>query len=190
MRALKFLDDHFEEILLVVFTFIMVVVITLQVFMRYVLGNSLSWSEELARYCFIWLVYIGISYGVKKQRHIKVDVLLVLLKEKGKLVLGIVANLFFLAFAGFVIIFGYGVVEQLAGFGQTSPSLKIPMALVYAATPVGMGLTAIRIIQQIIKQVRALMGKEDFYIKTEKDDVLESGIIEENVDSEPKTTTR
>ncbi|MFB5662300.1 TRAP transporter small permease [Alteribacillus sp. HJP-4] len=181
MKAVKYLDDHLEEVLLVLFTLVMVVVISLQVFMRYVLGSSLSWSEELARYCFIWLVYIGISYGVKKQRHIKVDVLLVLLKERGKIILGLIANLLFLGFAIFVIFVGYGVVEQQMGFGQTSPSLKVPMSLVYAATPVGMALTSFRIIQQMIKQVLALMGKREFKVKTEMDEVLESGEVQENL---------
>lgn len=85
MRIVRWLDEHIEEVLLVAFSVVMVVVIAMQVFMRYVMDNSLSWSEELARFCFIWLVYIGISYGVKKQRHIKVDAMLILFKQKGKL---------------------------------------------------------------------------------------------------------
>ncbi|MBU8908950.1 TRAP transporter small permease, partial [Desertibacillus haloalkaliphilus] len=107
MKALKWLDEHFEELFLVIFSAVMVAVIALQVFMRYVMGSSLSWSEELARYCFIWLVYLGISYGVKKQRHIKVDVLLLALKDRGKIILNIFANVLFLGFAVFVIIYGY-----------------------------------------------------------------------------------
>ncbi|RSL33959.1 TRAP transporter small permease [Salibacterium salarium] len=181
MKIVKYLDEHFEELLLVLFSFVMVAVIAMQVFMRFVLGNSLSWSEELARYCFIWLVYIGISYGVKKQRHIKVDVLLILLKERGKMILGIIANLFFLGFAIFVIIVGFELVEQQMGYGQTSPSMKVPMYIVYAATPVGMSLTSIRIIQQLYMQVLTLLGKRHFTLKTEADDVLESEEVKEHL---------
>lgn len=177
MKVLRYLDEHLEEVLLVIFTLTMVIVIGLQVFMRFVLSSSLGWSEELARYCFIWLVYIGISYGVKKQRHIKVDVMLLLLKERGKLILHMVANLFFLAFAIVIIIYGYDVMSRLMQTGQTSAALSIPISFVYAATPIGMGLTAIRIIQQIIKQIRTLLGKDTFYVKTEMDDVLERGDV-------------
>ncbi|WP_088104458.1 TRAP transporter small permease [Halalkalibacter urbisdiaboli] len=169
MKMLKWLDEHFEELFLVIFSIVMVVVIALQVFMRYVLDSSLHWSEELARYCFIWLVYIGISYGVKKQRHIKVDVVLILLKDKWKIVLNIISNLVFLAFAMFIIFYGYTIVSKLLTWGQTSPALQIPMGLVYLATPLGMGLTAIRIIQQIIKQVLTLIGKHSFEVKTEQE---------------------
>lgn len=162
MKALKLVDKHFEEFFLVILSAVMVVVIFLQVFMRFVMENSLSWSEELARYCFIWMIYFGISYGAKKQRHIKVDALLVLFKEKGKLVFGIVSNLMFLVFCGFVIKYGSGMAQTLLGFGQTSPALQIPMGLVYYSAPIGMGLAAIRLIQNIILQLRALLGKGEF----------------------------
>ncbi|OIJ14044.1 TRAP transporter small permease protein [Anaerobacillus arseniciselenatis] len=174
MKILKWLDEHVEESLLVIFSVIMVVVIALQVFMRFVLGSSLAWSEELARYCFIWLVYIGISYGVKKQRHIKVDVVLIMLKDKLKVVLSIIANIIFLGFALFVIIYGYGVAAKVLAWGQVSPALHMPMGLVYMATPVGMGLTAIRLIQQLIKQFKSLFGEETFDVKTEHELLLES----------------
>ncbi|MGO4886732.1 TRAP transporter small permease [Anaerobacillus sp. MEB173] len=172
MIVLKWLDDHFEELFMIIFSVVMVAVIALQVFMRYVMGASLSWSEELARFCFIWLVYLGISYGVKKQRHIKVDLVLLALKDKGKVVMNIVANLIFLAFAIFVIIYGYEIASKLLTWGQQSPALQIPMGLVYMATPIGMGLTAIRIIQQLFKQVRTLFGKEYFEVKTLQENVL------------------
>src|SRR5690606_34234179 len=120
----------------------------LQVFMRHVMNSSLSWSEELARYCFIWLVYIGISYGVKMQRHIKVDALLHFLKDRQKIYLSLIANLIFLAFSIFIVIYGYDISRQLLGWGQTSPALHIPMGIVYLATPVGFAITSIRLIQQ------------------------------------------
>lgn len=160
MKIFKWLNEHFEELFLGVFTVTMVIVISIQVFMRYVLDNSLSWSEELARYCFIWLIYLGISYGVKSQRHIKVDVVLILLKDKWKIVLSIIANILFLSFAVFVIIYGSGIVTQLLTFGQLSPALDIPIWLVYLAGPIGMGLTALRLIQQIYQQGKLLFKKE------------------------------
>lgn len=164
MKILKWLDRHIEEVLLVFFSAVMVAVIFLQVVMRQ-LDSSLSWSEELARYCFIWLVYIGISYGVKKDRHIKVDVALLLLKEKGKIILTIISNLLFIVFAVFVIRYGFDIASQLLNFGQKSPANQIPMGLVYMATPIGMGLTLIRLIQNLIKHIKAL--RANFSDKTE-----------------------
>ena len=66
MKIVKWLDRHIEEVLLIVLSTVMLGIIGVQIFMRFILGSSLGWSEELARYCFIWLVFIGVSYGVKK----------------------------------------------------------------------------------------------------------------------------
>lgn len=167
MKILHWLDRHIEEVLLVLFSTVMVAVIFMQVVMRQ-LDSSLSWTEEIARYCFIWLVYIGISYGVKKDRHIKVDVLLLLLKTKGKLILTIIANLLFMAFAIFVIRYGYDIASQLLAFGQKSPANQIPMGLIYLATPIGMGLTLIRLIQNLVKHIKALKHEMNQDKKIEK----------------------
>ncbi|ADC52296.1 C4-dicarboxylate transport system (permease small protein) (plasmid) [Alkalihalophilus pseudofirmus OF4] len=173
MKVFKWVDDYIEEFLLVVLSIVMVTLIGMQVFMRYIMSSSLPWSEELARYCFIWLVYIGISYGVKRQRHIKVDVVLLLLKDKAKVLLGIMANILFLGFAIFVVIYGYDLSQRLLQFGQTATSVNIPMGFIYLATPVGMGLTAIRLLQQLVKQFKTLFGDGNYKVKTEQELILE-----------------
>ena len=160
MKIIRWLDENIEKVILVFFSVLMVAVIFLQVVMRQ-FGGSLSWSEELARYCFIWMIYIGISLGVKQQKHVKIDAVLFLLKEKWQMVLQFIANLFFMVFAVFVIIYGYEVADQLLQFGQKSPANQIPMGLVYMATPIGMGLTLIRLIQVQIGLIRSFFGKGD-----------------------------
>jgi len=159
MKVIHWLDDNTEKVLLVLFSVIMVSVIFLQVVMRQ-FGSSLSWSEELARYCFIWMIYIGISYGVKEQKHVRIDAFLLLLNQKGQLILNFIVNLLFMAFAIFVIIYGTEIASQLLQFGQRSAAIQIPMGYVYLATPIGMGLTLIRLIQNQVSLVRSLMHKE------------------------------
>ncbi|MEB5471058.1 MULTISPECIES: TRAP transporter small permease [Virgibacillus] len=153
------MDKHIEEYLLVILSATMVLVIFLQVVMRYVLGSSLSWSEELARYCFIWSVYIGISYGVKRKRHISVDVLLVMLKERGRLILTILTNCLFIIFATIIIYYGADITIRLLSWGQDSPALQIPMGVVYLAAPVGLGLCIIRLMQDILFTAEKLKNK-------------------------------
>ncbi|MGP4073405.1 TRAP transporter small permease [Piscibacillus sp. B03] len=172
MVILKKIEQHLEEWLLVIFGSVMTAVIFLQVVMRE-MGNSLSWSEELGRYCFIWLVYIGISYGVKKQRHIKVDVLLVLLKDKWKVVLSLFANLLFLVFAALVVYYGTEISSNLLRLGQKSPALQIEMGIVYLAAPIGMGLTMFRLVQNMYSQVLMLIGKKEMDVADERERILE-----------------
>lgn len=188
MKIIKWIDEHIEEVFLVLLSTTMVVFIFLQVVLRQ-FGNSLSWSEELARFSFIWLVYIGISYGVKKQRHVKIDIVLQFVKEKQRIILTIIANTLFLAFAILVVIKGYSIADRLLVFGQQSPALHIPMGFVYMATPVGMGLTSIRLIQNLIINIKALMGKsDDDAVKLEYERIIESQ--DEELDIEPGLETK
>lgn len=156
VKALRWVDDNFEKYIMFALLMVMVVVVFLQVFMRYVMDNSLSWSEELARYCFIWLIYVGISYGVKRRRHISVDALLLLFKGKAKLYISMLANILFLVFCVFVVYYASGIASQLLAYGQTTPALKIPTGIVYAAPPVGLGLAGIRLIQNIIIDIKRI----------------------------------
>ena len=63
---LKWLDENLEEFLMVALLIAMTVIMGIQVFARYALGASLSWSEELTRYLFIWSGFISVSYCTKK----------------------------------------------------------------------------------------------------------------------------
>lgn len=162
MKLLRWLDKYFEEYFLIITSALMVLVIFLQVIMRYFLGDSLRWSEELARYLFIWMIYIGVSSAVKYQKHIAVDALANAFKEKGQIILNIVANFLFLAFAVTMTFIGYDLTMTMVDRGQTAPTLPISMSLVYAAGPVGMGLTSIRILQHLISQFKKMrnLGQE------------------------------
>ncbi|WP_300022505.1 TRAP transporter small permease [Oscillibacter sp.] len=134
----------------------MSVLIVVQVFFRYVLNNSLSWSEEMARYLFIWMIYIGISYGVKMDKHICVDAVYAIMPKKAQHPYAIVAYGLFLVFAIAIVYYGDLVVGMQITSGQVSPAMGIPMQYVYAAPVVGMILTTIRLIQSIGGEVKAM----------------------------------
>lgn len=156
MLLLKWLDRRLEEYLLVFLSAFTVAVIFLQVVMRYVMQDSLVWSEEIARYAFIWMIYIGVSYAIKKDKHIKADALTLLFKEKGKIILGMVGNVLFLVFAVVLSFYGFEIVTRIS---RMSPALELPLAWVYAAPVVGLGLSIIRLIQQLLIQSKQLKSQ-------------------------------
>ena len=65
-KVIRWLDENLESTLCMILLSTFTIVLFLQVVMRKMFNNSLSWSEELARYLFIWMVFIGISYGAKQ----------------------------------------------------------------------------------------------------------------------------
>lgn len=127
--------------------------------MRYVLQSSLSWSEELARYLFVWLVYLGISYGAKIMRHIKIEAALGLFPKKLRPYIVILGDAVFLGFAVFICVSAYGVVQKQMMIGQTSPAIGVPMWFLYSAPMVGFALAAVRQVQTILYRINQL-GKE------------------------------
>ena len=70
---MKKVNEYLEEIILVILLICMTLILGLQIVSRYVFRNSLSWSEELVRYMFVWSTFIGVPYCIKKSTSIKVD---------------------------------------------------------------------------------------------------------------------
>lgn len=160
-KILNFLDNELEKSVCIVLMCVLSVVLFIQVIFRYCLGASLSWSEELARYMFIWLVYLGIPYGCKVMRHIKIDAGLYLFPKKMRKYIVILGDLIFLAFALVIIYYSWGLVQKQILFGQLSPAMMIPMWIPYAAPCVGFILTAIRQVQTIIYRFQHLKEADE-----------------------------
>ncbi|NLY26503.1 MAG: TRAP transporter small permease [Alcaligenaceae bacterium] len=153
---LKFLDENFEEMLLVFLLSLMSLLIGVQVFMRYVMNDSLTWSEELARYCFIWATYIGVACGVKRKGHIAVEALVQRFSPFYRHIAAIVAHLLFILFAVLVLKEGYALTLKIFKFGQQSSAMGVPMGYIYMAPVVGFGLVILRLIQSIVGEIRAM----------------------------------
>lgn len=152
----KFLDKHLEEVLTVFLLAIMSLLICAQVFMRYVMDSSLAWSEELARYCFIWATYLGVSYAVKRNAHICVEAAVSRLPGRLKTGFVILSHVLFIVFAALVVKEGYALTLKIFKFGQTSSSLGLPMGVIYLAPTVGFALVILRLVQSIVHELGAL----------------------------------
>lgn len=129
--------NKIEENLLYASLIFTVTVIFIQVVMRYVFSNSLSWSEEAARYVFIWQTWIGASYAVRKKRHLRVEALVDRLHGVSRKFIELVVLALWILFGCFLIYKGYQLTKLIYVRGQISAALGISMAIPYAAIPVG-----------------------------------------------------
>lgn len=154
MKILKWLDANFEKVVCVFLMSVLSVDLGLQVFMRYVMHASLGWSEELARYTFVWLVYMAISYGSLKMRHIKIDAGLFFFPKAARPYVVIASEGVFAVFAAVVAVLAFKLVGRQMMIGSASPAMGIPMWVVYLAPCVGFTLTTIRQIQALAWRLR------------------------------------
>ena len=105
---------HLEEYFLFVILTAMVAIIFIQVVMRYVFNNSLSWSEELARYMYVWVTWVGVSYSVRNGSHLRITMLRDRLPLKGRQGLEILVTIVWIAFGLFGMYMGIEAVTMIA----------------------------------------------------------------------------
>lgn len=129
-KALHWLDDNLEEFILVVLLIAMAVIMGIQVFCRYALGMSLSSSEELTRYLFIWCGFISVSYCTKKCLSIKIEQFVAMFSRRTKAIIKVINHTIELLFFIYMIPFAYLYMMSAVASGQISP------AVVFACTSV------------------------------------------------------
>lgn len=112
----------------------MVVLSILQVICRYVLKISLSFTEELARFLFIWVTFLGTAMAMKKGQHVKMELLLDSVPPALRSALEFVGRV--VSMCIYLIMIGGGIAVMAKTMHQTSAALHLPMSFVYLAVPV------------------------------------------------------
>ncbi|MCB0633369.1 MAG: TRAP transporter small permease [Saprospiraceae bacterium] len=123
------------------FLVLLMAVITLDVlwgvFTRYILGDQASWSEELARFLLIWIGVLGAAYASGQRMHLAIDLLGPKLEPHKHRRLQRFIDLLILLFAlSVLLVGGLRLLYITQVLGQLSPSLRVPMAVVYSVLPI------------------------------------------------------
>lgn len=156
MKILKWLDEHLEEALLIALLVVMCLLTGFQVFMRKVLNNSLTWSEELNRFCYIWSGFLSIGYCIKKGTQIRIDMAVNALPKKLRAVVDLAASLLVIALFALFAQGSATILREVLQSAQTSSAMGLPMKYVYSAPLVGFGLGILRMVQHMLKTALAL----------------------------------
>lgn len=128
--------NRFLEIMLIAIFAVLVFDVLFQVFSRYVLNTSFSWTEELARFSLIWLSILGAAYLNAKREHLSMDFLYRKLSASSRKKMSILIEVFIFLFALVVMVIGgMNLVYTTLHLGQLSGTLRIPLGYVYAIFP-------------------------------------------------------
>ncbi len=124
-----------EQVLITIFA-LLVLDVLFQVFSRYLLGTSFSWTEEFARFSLIWLTILGAAYLNGKREHLSMDFLYQKFSETNKRKASIVIEGLIFLFALIVMVIGgFNLVYTTLHLEQLSGTLRIPLGYVYAIMP-------------------------------------------------------
>lgn len=128
----KYLERAINLLIVIIFTILIFSTVT-QIFMRSVMNSSPAWTEELARYSFMYVNVIGAAVCVRKKSHARITVVLEILGPKASKVLTIFADVVVL-FVSYIMIH-YGLQCVLQVMSQHSPAMRICMSYVYFCIP-------------------------------------------------------
>lgn len=158
MKVLKWLDEHFEETLMVVVLAVMVVVLMAQIIFRKFLGSSLAWPEELCRYLFIWSGFLSLSYTIHNHSTMKTDLFLMVLPKAAKKWISLITDVGMCLLFAFLTKISFDVIPTITQVGTAIP---ISRKWVFAAAFVGFFLSAVRSLQEIIREVKHKEGGQE-----------------------------
>lgn len=128
-----------NRLVLIVALGIMSVIVFANVVLRYTTGDSILWSEEVARYLMIWLTYLGIGPVLRLGGHMAIDSLQVGLGEPRARILRALIVALMLGFSLVMVLVGIDFVDRTSI--QSTPVTDISFSFIAAAIPVGFALT-------------------------------------------------
>jgi len=163
------LVDRAEEGLIAILLTVMTLISFTQVVARYVFNFSFVWALELVTYLFAFLIFLGMSYGVRVGGHIGVDALVKSLPPAKARAVGVAATLLCMLYAAIVFYGGWIYVAKMYQIGIMAEDIPIPQWVPRLVLPFGFGFLFIRF-GQVLYQL--LTGKEAHLLGDEVEEAL------------------
>jgi len=155
-RVVISLMRHLETLIAVILA-LMVILVFGNVVLRYGFNSGITESEELSRYLFIWLTFLGAVVAMHEHAHLGVDSLLGVLPRAGKVFCVVVSDLMMLAAVG--MLFSGSWKQTVINWQTRSPVSQVPLALIYVVGLVASALMAILILRNLYRVL--IVGADD-----------------------------
>lgn len=162
-KLFRAIDKNAERWLLLVFYVMLVGTMFIEVVRREVFAYSSIWGEEIVRYAFIYLAWIGAAAAVKERGHIRIDVLMHYVPKQVKSLLYIFGDLVMFIVALFAIYWSWETVHVSWTFGSVTHGLRISQVYFLFAVPFGFALVIFRLVQSFLRDLADLRAGRPVY---------------------------
>lgn len=163
MTLWKRIDRDAERWLLLTFYVLLVATMAIEVLRREIFAYSSIWGEEIVRYAFIYLAWIGAAVAVKDRGHIRIDVLLHYVPPRVKALIYIFGDIVMFVVAVIALYWSFETVHVSWKFGSVSHGLRVSMVWFLMAVPVGFALMIFRLVQSFLRDLRSLRDGTPVY---------------------------
>ena len=157
------IDRDAERWLLLTFYVMLVITMAIEVLRREIFSYSSIWGEEIVRYSFIYLAWIGAAAAVKERAHIRIDVVMHYLGPRPKALLYIFGDLVMFGVAIIALYWSLETVHVSMKFGSVTDGLRISKVWFLMAVPVGFALMIWRLLQSFVRDWRSLRDGTPVY---------------------------
>lgn len=148
--------NRFLHSFLILLTAAILIIITYQVFGRYVLNSAPSWTEETARIILVWISMTGAAVLVRKRTNIKLDFIVkAVFSEQWNRFIGVIIDCLIIFFA--TIIFYLGIKHSIKNIHYTTEALHLPMVLLTGTIPVSAFFMIFFGVENLFDSIRLLL---------------------------------
>jgi len=137
------------EVTIVTLFAVLTIAVFAQVVARYVFNQPPAWTEELARFCQVWIILLASSICLRKGSHLAVDYLGPALAPRVRRAVAVATGCLIVVYSAVVVVWGVGLV--VIGSVQTSPAMQLNMGLVYLVFPIAGGLMVLESILTMLQ---------------------------------------
>jgi TRAP-type C4-dicarboxylate transport system permease small subunit len=143
------------DLIIILLMFSLVFLVFFQVVNRFILHIPAAWTEEMARYNFVWVSLYGSVKALKEKSHLSVDVIVETMKsERGKMIIDVISSSLVVVFACVLLVTGY--MYTVANFGVDCEFGAFPLSIIYSAVPISSFLLLVVSIRHIFDDVVTL----------------------------------
>lgn len=151
MRAV---EKWFEPTVIVAMLGAIIALVFADVVARFAFATSIAIANEMARFCFVYMIYFGVSYAIRERRHMRVTVLLDALPPGLRRWVFATAELVFLIYSVGVCYLGIVITQNSVERGRILSSTEWPLGVLYAAIVFSGALSAARLVHSLYRVVR------------------------------------
>ena len=149
-KVIDWIEDHLLMVLMVVMTGVVMAQVVLRM-----TGGNLKWTEETARYMYIWVIYLGASRAVRNHGELSVDIVRTLFKDAGRAqtVYDTIRTVMCVAFSVVFVRYSFAIIQNMMVRPQYSPACKYNMVIVYLSSIIAAVLMVIRYLQELVQDI-------------------------------------
>lgn len=148
----------FDGLLSCIFLCILTLLLFIEVVSRYFFHHSSALNSEIAGQCFIWFIYLSISYVTGQKNHIVFDIAPMIFPKSWLKVIDVISNIIFLVFSAIMTVYGTMLVMSTIEYQFTLTISGISMGVVYSIIPFAFGIMTVRLLLFTYDSIRAVLN--------------------------------